>query len=54
MPMHTLGWYDQPLCFKDRDNVSMRNNYFLTEYNIPTIMIAYCKNTPQNNNWCKD
>ena len=42
------------MCFKDRDNVAMKNNWFSNEeVHIPTIMLAYCKNTPENNNWCK-
>ena len=32
----------------------MKNNWFQEEYNVPTIMLAYCENTPENNNWCKD
>ena len=53
MPDHARAWYDQPLCFGDRDNVQIKNNWFLEEFAFPVIGIAYCKNTPENQNWCK-
>ena len=28
-------------------------NWFMTNYSIPTIMMSYCRNTTENNNWCK-
>lgn len=46
------GWYDQPLCFKDRDRVSMTGNIFQQTYAVPAIGIAYCKNTTANGDWC--
>ena len=50
---HTRIWYNQPLCFKNRDNVTVLNNWFMKEHAFPTIGIVYCKNTTENYNWCK-
>ena len=47
------GFYPQPLCFKNRDNVIIDKNIFMEEYNFPAIAITYCKNTTENGNWCK-
>lgn len=53
MKPHSVGWYEQPLCFKDRDNVTIKNNWFMRGHAFPVIAIAYCKNTTENGNWCK-
>lgn len=53
MMPHSVAWYEQPLCFKDRDNVIVKNNWFMKEHAFPVIAIAYCKNTTENQNWCK-
>ena len=53
MPKHTQDWYTDPLCFKDRDSVKVRSNYFLPDYNLPVIMLSYCRNTAENGNWCE-
>ena len=53
MPEHTLNWYDQPLCFKDRDKVQIRNSWEYTDHAFPVIALSYCRNTTENNHWCK-
>ena len=53
LPAFIRGWYAKPLCFKDRDNVRIFNNWFYEEYTSPTIAYMYCKNTTENGNWCK-
>ena len=32
----------------------MKGNWFSEEHTIPTILLAYCKNTEQNGKWCKE
>ena len=39
---HTLSWYSQPLCFKNRDEVKVHKNWFMPGFAFPTISIAYC------------
>ena len=53
MPEHTLVWYAQPICFKNRDDVKMEKSWWFQEFNVPAIGILYCKNTVENGNWCK-
>ena len=53
LPEFVRHWYAQPLCFKDRDNVPLYNSWWYREYSNPTIGYFYCKNTTENNNWCK-
>ena len=50
---HQLDWYDQPICFKNRDNVTLTKSWKHEEYSFPVISITYCKNTTNNGNWCK-
>ena len=50
---HVQQWYPQALCFANRDEVVINKNWFMSEYSYPTIGISYCKNTTENNNWCK-
>lgn len=52
---HTIDWYESALCFKNMDEVLVKNNYFSPEYSFPAIGIAYCKDYDQNPdaNWCK-
>ena len=50
---HTYSWWDQPLCHKNRDNVTVKNNWFFDEYSFPSLALVYCKNTTANNQWCK-
>ena len=45
---HAQNWYDQPLCFKDRDRVMVKGNWFMEDYQFPVISVAYCKNTTEN------
>lgn len=49
----SFSWYSQPLCFKDRDNVSLLNNPYQLKHAFPVIALAYCRNTTENDNWCK-
>lgn len=53
MEKHTQSWFDQPLCHKNRDEVVIKNNWFFREHNFPTLAMVYCKNSTENNNWCK-
>ena len=53
MPPWAFTWYAQPLCFKDRDNVQLFNSWWYETFSNPTIGYFYCKNTTENNNWCK-
>ena len=48
-----LNWYPSAICFKDPDNVFIDRNWFMSEYSNPTISMSYCRNTTDNNNWCK-
>ena len=48
-----LGWYPQALCFKDRDNVLIERNWFMSNYSMPFITVSYCVNSTENDNWCK-
>lgn len=50
---HAVDWYPQPLCFKDRDNVEILNSWMYEEYSFPVVTLAYCRNTTENQNWCK-
>ena len=50
---YDLSYYDDPLCFKDRDAVDMVRNNDWKEYQTPVIGVLYCKNTIENGNWCK-
>ena len=53
MVPEVFDWYHQPLCFKDRDNVKMNNNWFMSDYNAPVIAIAYCDDSKHPDGWCK-
>ena len=53
MSEHTLDWYDQPLCFKNRDDVIIHNNWFMEEYAYPVIAVTYCQNSTENGDWCR-
>lgn len=46
------NWYDQPICYKDRDAVTVKNNWSMDEYDVPMIALVYCKNSTANDNWC--
>lgn len=53
MKPHTWSWYNQPICFKDRESASIMNNWWADDYTFPVIGITYCMNTTANGNWCK-
>lgn len=46
-------WYPNALCFQNRDKVVVNSNWFSSVYEIPTVSLAFCKNSTANNNWCK-
>jgi hypothetical protein len=49
-----LNWYEQPICFKDRDKVRFQKSWMYEEYAFPVMIITYCRNTEENGNWCID
>ena len=52
-PKVTQIFYSRALCFKHRDQVIFKNSFRFSEYDMPHMGIFYCKNTTENNNWCK-
>lgn len=48
-----ISWYHQPLCFRDREQVKIHNNWFMTSYTLPAIAIAYCDENKHPDGWCK-
>lgn len=53
VPEHNFGWYPQAICFKDREATIIHKNWFMDDYATPAVAISYCKNTTENNYWCK-
>ena len=39
------------MCFKNRDEVVIKNNWFMRDYSNPTIGITYCNKDEED--WCK-
>lgn len=35
-------WYTNPLCFKNRDKVKIKGNWFDESYQVPAVLIARC------------
>ena len=52
-PQVDIQRFSQPLCFKQRNEVTLLNNNNFIEFETPVIGILYCKNTIENSNWCK-
>ena len=48
-----FGWYPSALCIANREDAIIHKNWFMDVYNVPTISVHYCKNSTENNNWCK-
>ena len=48
-----LGWYPSAICFKNPENVFIDRNWFMNEHSNPMVTMSYCRNTTENNNWCK-
>ena len=48
-----MDWYPSAICFKNPENVFVDRNWFFRGYSFPSITISYCKNTTENNSWCK-
>ena len=46
-------WYEQPLCFKNRDQVRIINDWTYDYFDFPTINVVHCKNSTENDSWCK-
>lgn len=53
VPEQNFGWYPQALCIANRADAAIEKNWFMDNYNTPTIAVSYCKNTTENNFWCK-
>ena len=49
----SLEFYDQPVCFKNRNNVTVDKSWMYDEYAFPVVILAYCRNSTENDNWCK-
>ena len=41
------------MCFQHRDDVEIKGNWFIEGYSFPAVAVVACRNTPENNNWCK-
>ena len=52
IPEHAMEWYDQPLCFKNRGDVTIKNSWEYSEHAFPVITLAYCRNSTENADWC--
>lgn len=50
---HSISKYAQPLCFRNRDTVFLNSNQYNSDYSFPAIGLVYCKNSTDNDNWCK-
>ena len=53
LKVNQLDWYEQPICFKDRDSVKFDKSWSYEVYSFPVTIITYCRNTEENGNWCK-
>lgn len=52
VPKSKQKWYPNALCLNSRDAVSVKGNWFMDEYDIPTIALARCETS--ENRTCAD
>jgi hypothetical protein len=51
---HLQVLYNQPLCFKEKDKVYVRGNWWSEEEEVVVgYRIRYCANSTENGDWCK-
>ena len=48
VPEQNFGWYPSALCIADREKAVIHKNWFMLDYNVPTISVSYCKNSTEN------
>lgn len=53
IPEVNFGWYPKAICIRNKEDAVIHKNWFMLDYDTPTISVSYCKNTTENGNFCK-